>query len=91
MRNNLIRDLDLFRIPEAIFNARAFKFDTNVVVSVTFDIVWKKVNMYVHVIYYFLTLLHGSLFLKKSYIIIIRYDIWLGVWITGKVPCENLC
>ena len=38
MHNNLIRDLDLFRILEAIFNARAFKFDTNVVVSVTFDI-----------------------------------------------------
>ena len=33
-----ISDLDLFRIPEAIFHARTFKFDTNVVVSVAFDI-----------------------------------------------------
>ena len=29
-RNNLISDLDLFRVPEAIFNTRALKFDTNV-------------------------------------------------------------
>ena len=33
-----MKDLDLFRIPEAMFDTRAFKFDTNVVVSVTFDI-----------------------------------------------------
>ena len=31
-------DLDLFHIPGAIINARPFKFDTNVVISVTFDI-----------------------------------------------------
>ena len=30
--------MDLFRILEAIGNTRAFKFDTNVVVSVTFDV-----------------------------------------------------
>ena len=29
---------DPFRISNAIFNARAFRFDTNVVISVTFDI-----------------------------------------------------
>ena len=34
----LITDLDLFHIPEAIFNARTCIFDTNVVVSETFDI-----------------------------------------------------
>ena len=33
--DDLISDLDLFRIPEAIFKTRAFKFDSNVVVSVT--------------------------------------------------------
>ena len=31
-------DLDLFCIPEGIYNARAFKFDTNVAVNVTVDI-----------------------------------------------------
>ena len=31
-------DLDLFVIPNAIFNARVFKFDPNVVVSITFDV-----------------------------------------------------
>ena len=38
MHIDLISDLDLFCLPEAIFNARAFKFDTNVVVCVTSDI-----------------------------------------------------
>ena len=37
MHNYLISDLDLFHIPEVILNARGFKFDTNVVVSVTLD------------------------------------------------------
>ena len=36
--NDLIRDLDLFHIPEAIFHNIAFNFDTNVVVNVTFDV-----------------------------------------------------
>ena len=36
--NDLISDLDLFCIPEAILNARTFKSDTNVVVSVAFDV-----------------------------------------------------
>ena len=30
-------DLDLIRVSEAIFNVRAFKFDTNVMISVTFN------------------------------------------------------
>ena len=34
--NGLISNLDLFRICEAIFNARAFKFDTDVIASATF-------------------------------------------------------
>ena len=34
----MINDLELFRIPETIFDTRTFKFDTNVVVSVAFDI-----------------------------------------------------
>ena len=39
MHNDLISDFDLFHISEAIFNFfRSFKFDTNLVVSVTFDI-----------------------------------------------------
>ena len=37
VHKDLIGYLQLFRIPEAI-NARAFKFDTNIVVSVTIDI-----------------------------------------------------
>ena len=36
--NELISILDLFCIPEAVFSARTFMFDTNAVVSVTFDI-----------------------------------------------------
>ena len=38
MHNDLISDLELFRIPETFFNARTFIFDTSVPVSVTFDI-----------------------------------------------------
>ena len=38
MHNELISDLDLFFITEAIFNAKTFKFNTNEVVSVTSDI-----------------------------------------------------
>ena len=30
--------MDRFRIPKAIFNARTFKFDANVIISATFDI-----------------------------------------------------
>ena len=37
VHNDLISDLELFRIPEAILML-AFKFDTDVVVRVTFDI-----------------------------------------------------
>ena len=29
----------IFAIPEAIFDTRAFTFDTNVVVNITFDII----------------------------------------------------
>ena len=36
--NDLITDLELLCIPEAMFNARTFKFDTNLIVDVTFDI-----------------------------------------------------
>ena len=38
MHNDLNSDLDLFHILESIFDARTFKFDTCVVVSITFDI-----------------------------------------------------
>ena len=38
VRNDLIKDMDLFHIPEAIFNSSAFKVDTSVIISVTFDI-----------------------------------------------------
>ena len=38
MHNDLISNLDLFCIIGAIFNARTFKFHTNVVVSVAFAI-----------------------------------------------------
>ena len=38
MHNDLIGDMVLFRIPEAIFDAKTFKFDTNVVASVAFAI-----------------------------------------------------
>ena len=37
--NDLISDLDLFCIPQVILNIATSKFDTNVVVSVTFDII----------------------------------------------------
>ena len=36
--DGLIRDLGLFRIPEAICDAGAFKFDKNVAISTIFDI-----------------------------------------------------
>ena len=36
MHNDLISDLDLFQILDAIFYAIAFKFDKNVVVRVSF-------------------------------------------------------
>ena len=35
VHNDLIKDLDLFHIPVAIFNARTSKFDTVVVVPLT--------------------------------------------------------
>ena len=38
VHNDLINDLDLFHIHEAIFNVTAFTFDTNVVVIVSFNI-----------------------------------------------------
>ena len=38
VHNDLIKDLYLFHIPEAIFNSRAIKVDKNAVISVTFDI-----------------------------------------------------
>ena len=36
VHNDLISDLELFHISDAIIKARTFIFDTNVVVSVTF-------------------------------------------------------
>ena len=44
--NDLIRNLDLLRIPDASFNTRACRFDTNVAVNVTIDISY--IICYIH-------------------------------------------
>ena len=38
VHGDLISNLDLFDIPETIFDVRAFKFHSNLIVNVNFDI-----------------------------------------------------